>query len=45
MALDELLLLSGNDIPFEEGRLIIHCPKIKEIAYFNIVPLVHGSYN
>lgn len=31
--LNELLLLSGNDIPFEEARVIIHQPTIKEIAY------------
>jgi hypothetical protein len=30
--LDELLLLSGNDIPFPEARLNIHQPLIKEIA-------------
>lgn len=31
--LNNLLLLSGNDIPFEEAQLIIHPPTIKEIAY------------
>ena len=31
--IDELLLLSGNDIPFPMARLTIHQPKIKEIAY------------
>lgn len=31
--LNDLLLLSGNDIPFEEARIIIHQPTIKEIAY------------
>lgn len=31
--LNNLLLLSGNDIPFEEAQLVIHPPKIKEIAY------------
>lgn len=30
--LDELLLLSKNDIPFTEARLIIHQPRLKEIA-------------
>lgn len=30
---NDLLLLSGNDIPFEEAQLIIHPPTIKEIAY------------
>lgn len=31
--ISELLLLSGNDIPFKEARLNIHQPTIKEIAY------------
>ena len=31
--IDELLLLSGNDIPFPEAKLIIHPPRLKEIAY------------
>lgn len=31
--LDELLLLSKNDIPFTEARLIIHQPRLKEIAF------------
>lgn len=30
---NELLLLSGNDIPFIGGQLTIHQPTIKEIAY------------
>lgn len=30
---NELLYLSGNDIPFAEARLVIHQPTIKEIAY------------
>ena len=30
---DDLLLLSGNDIPFVEAQLVIHQPTIKEIAY------------
>lgn len=30
---NELLFLSGNDIPFPEGQLIICPPKIKDIAY------------
>ena len=30
---DELLLLSGNDLPFPEARLTIHQPRLKEIAY------------
>lgn len=32
-ALDSLLLISGNDIPFIQGRVIIHQPTLKEIAY------------
>lgn len=31
--IDQLLLLSGNDIPFPAGRITIHPPKLKEIAY------------
>lgn len=31
--LDELLLLSGNDIPFRMGRCSIHQPRLNEIAY------------
>lgn len=31
--LNDLLLLSGNDIPFPEGQINIHQPTIKEIAY------------
>jgi len=31
--LNDLLLLSGNDIPFPKARLTIHQPTIKEIAY------------
>lgn len=30
--INDLLLLSGNDIPFPEAQLIIHQPNIKEIA-------------
>ena len=30
---NELLLLSGNDIPFVEAQVTIHQPTIKEIAY------------
>ena len=33
MLKNKLLLLSGNDIPFEQAQLIIHPPKIKQIAY------------
>ena len=31
--LNDLLLLSGNDIPFLEAQVNIHQPSIKEIAY------------
>lgn len=30
---NDLLLLSGNDIPFTEAQITIHQPTIKEIAY------------
>lgn len=30
---NELLYLSGNDIPFEQAKVILHQPTIKEIAY------------
>ena len=30
---NELLLLSGNDIPFVEGQFTIHQPTLKEIAF------------
>ena len=31
--IDQLLLLSGNDIPFPEARVTIHQPRLREIAY------------
>ena len=31
--MDELLLLSGNDIPFPFGQVTIHQPRLREIAY------------
>ena len=31
--LNDLLLLSGNDIPFTSAQLTIHQPTVKEIAY------------
>ena len=31
--INELLLLSGNDIPFREAQVNIHQPRLKEIAY------------
>ena len=33
IVVNNLLLLSGNDIPFPEARLVIHQPRIQEIAY------------
>lgn len=33
--IDDLLLLSGNDIPFVEAQLVVHHPTIKEISYLN----------
>ena len=33
--LDDLLLLSGNDIPFLQAQISIHQPTIKEIAYIS----------
>ena len=30
---NELLLLSGNDIPFREARINIHQPRLKEISF------------
>ena len=30
--LNDLLLLSGNDIPFEEAAVTMHPPKIREIV-------------
>ena len=33
MVLGDLLLLSGNDIPFPGARVNIHQPTLKEIAY------------
>ena len=40
--INQLLLLSGNDIPFEEANLIIHPPTLKEIAYIGENTLWHG---
>lgn len=33
MNIDDLLLLSGNDLPFPQASLTIHQPRLKEIAY------------
>ena len=32
MKINRLLLMSKNDIPFEQAQLIIHNPTLKEIA-------------
>ena len=42
MNLNELLLLSGNDIPFAEAQISIHQPTIKEIAYIGEESLYSG---
>lgn len=44
MKLDKLLLLSGNDIPFPEAKLVIHQPRIKEIAYIGEKEFHLGSH-
>jgi hypothetical protein len=31
--IDELLFLSGNDLPFPQGQITIHQPRLKEIAF------------
>ena len=33
MELDELMLMSGNDVPFPEAQVVVHPPRINEIAY------------
>ena len=33
MKVNDLLLLSGNDIPFPEAKIVIHQPRIREIAF------------
>jgi len=49
--LDELLLLSGNDIPFYSGQINIHQPTLNEIAFigeenfFHAVQLLTFSKN
>lgn len=42
--LDNLLLLSGNDIPFPEAQLVIHQPRIKEIAYIGEDSFFNGTH-
>ena len=33
LIMDDLLFLSGNDIPFPEAKVVIHQPSLKEIAF------------
>ena len=33
MFIDDLSLLNGHDIPFPEGQLVIHPPRMKDISY------------
>ena len=40
--LNDLLLLSGADIPFIEGTAVIHPPTIKEISYIGEEALFTG---
>lgn len=42
IVIDELLLLSGNDLPFPEARLTVHQPRLKEIAYITEQRFWHG---
>ena len=41
--INELLLLSGNDIPFRMGRCSIHQPRISEISYIGEEAFQIGS--
>ena len=41
--LDELLLLSGNDIPFYQARVSIHQPRLREIGYIGETEFHIGS--
>lgn len=42
--LDELLLISGSDIPFPEARLTIHQPRIKELSMIGEENFLIGSH-
>ena len=42
--LDELLLLSGNDIPFYKANISIHQPRLKEIGYIGENEFHIGSH-
>ena len=41
--IDDLLLLSRADIPFEEAQITIHQPMIKEIAMIGEEAFHYGS--
>ena len=43
VGLNDLLLLSGNDIPFRTGRCNIHQPKLSEIAFIGEEAFQVGS--
>ena len=40
--MDDLLLISGNDIPFPEAQLVIHQPSLKEIAFIGELAFFTG---
>ena len=42
--LDELLLISGSDVPFPEARLTIHQPRIKELSMIGEENFLIGSH-
>ena len=42
--LDELLLLSGNDVPFYQAQISIHQPSLKEIGYIGEESFHIGSH-
>ena len=44
MKLDELLLDSGNDVPFEAAGVTIHVPTLKEIAYIGEKSFLMGCH-
>ena len=41
---DELLLLTGNDIPFYRAKTIIHQPRLKEIGMIGEKNFLTGAY-
>lgn len=40
--IDNLLLLTGNDIPFPQASISIHQPTLNEISYLNELPFFSG---